>query len=118
MADACMVILAIMVLAYSVRSVYIDSGSRFVRAASTCRQRGVARRANFSVSFLLFDYSSPDDHRWLPACTTGLLTEVLVTTCAIHPANERDSGVLRRVVTSSSGGETRHPESARRPFAS
>ena len=105
-------ILAIMLLAYAVRSVYIESCSMFVRGGvyRVVKEAMGSTLAKFSVSALMFDYilTGPISGVSAGLYLTGLINEVLgAAHCRRSRSDERHGRVLRdRSSRSISGGKT------------
>ena len=93
-------ILAIMLLSYAVRSMYIESCSMFVRGGvyRVVKEAMGSTLAKFSVSALMFDYilTGPISGVSAGLYLTGLLNEALrLLPFVARAADERDGGVLR-----------------------
>ena len=93
-------ILAIMVLSYAVRSVYIESCSMFVRGGvyRVVKEAMGSTLAKFSVSALMFDYilTGPISGVSAGLYLTGLINELLGCCHArLRAADECDGRVLR-----------------------
>ena len=105
-------ILAIMMLAYAVRSVYIESCSMFVRGGvyRVVKEAMGSTLAKFSVSALMFDYilTGPISGVSAGLYLVGLLNELLqYFHVHMRPAGELDCrGVCGRCARFISGGKT------------
>src|ERR1700747_3225305 len=97
-------VLAIMILAYAVRSVYIESCSMFVRGGvyRVVKEAMGSTRAKFSVFALMFDYilTGPISGVSAGLYLTGLINEDLAATpvSVQRPENDAHAG-LRILVT-------------------
>src|SRR6059058_6441771 len=92
-------VLAIMLLSYAVRSVYIESSSMFVRGGvyRVVKEAMGATLAKFSVSALMFDYilTGPISGVSAGLYLTGLLNELLHYARQARPAKQRNSRSFR-----------------------